>query len=244
MQSAGFLLEYIYIYGVWSMKTTEGTAANGFTGKIDIPQLYRLKNRDREKLVLTYLDAFDRYPKLLNVFPDKRKRLLALEATLRYYTAYDMMYGAGFSLDENVHEAVMLVHSDRMKYTFLKHLAAGSYSREYRNVMNRLSAEDRKLRLELFEELDLLESQLDTIPRPHIYADFLGVEKKYQHQGRGRKLMTQVCRYADEVGLPVMLFTNTADDVKFYQSLGFDVIGETSSEKFGFVNTYMLYTNR
>lgn len=93
------------------MKTTEGTAANGFTGKIDIPQLYRLKNRDREKLVLTYLDAFDRYPKLLNVFPDKRKRLLALEATLRYYTAYDMMYGAGFSLDENVHEAVMLVHS-------------------------------------------------------------------------------------------------------------------------------------
>ena len=155
-----------------------------------------------------------------------------------------MMYGAGFSLDENVHEAVMLIHSDMMKYTFLKHLAAGSYSREYRNVMNRLSAEDRKLRLELFEELDLLESQLDTIPRPHIYADFLGVEKKYQHQGRGRKLMTQVCRYADEVGLPVMLFTNTADDVKFYQSLGFDVIGETSSEKFGFVNTYMLYTNR
>ena len=56
--------------------------------------------------------------------------------------------------------------------------------------------------------------------------------------------MTQVCRYADEVGLPVMLFTNTADDVKFYQSLGFDVIGETSSEKLGFVNTYMLYTNR
>ena len=62
MQSAGFLLEYIYIYGVWNMKTTEGTAANGFTGKIDIPQLYRLKNRDKEKLVLTYLDAFDRYP--------------------------------------------------------------------------------------------------------------------------------------------------------------------------------------
>ena len=47
MQSAGFLSKYIYIYGVWNMKTTEGTAANGFTGKIDIPQLYRLKNRDR-----------------------------------------------------------------------------------------------------------------------------------------------------------------------------------------------------
>lgn len=243
MQNAGFLFKYIYFYGVWNMKKTADTAAKGFTGKIDIPQLYRLRNTDREKLVLTYLDAFDSYPKLLNVFQDKKKRLLALEATLRYYTAYDMMYGAGFSLDENVHEAVMLVHSDRMKYTVLKHLAAGSYSREYRRVMNRLSAEDRKLRLELFEELDRLESLLE-IPRPHIYADFLGVEKKYQHQGRGRQLMTHVCRYADEAGLPVMLFTNTADDVRFYQSLGFKVIGETSSEKFGFVNTYMLYDSQ
>ncbi len=222
------------------MKKSKSTATGSFTGKIDIPQLYRLKKSDREKLVLTYLDAFDQYPKMLKVFPDKRKRLLALEATLRYYTACDMMYGAGFSLDKNVHEAVMLVHSDRMKYTFLKHLAAGSYSREYLRVMSRLSAEDRKLRIELFDELELLESRLDTIPKTHIYADFLGVEKKYQHQGRGRKLMTEVCRYADKVGLPIVLFTNTAYDVKFYQSLGFDIIGETSSEKFGFVNTYLL----
>ena len=53
--------------------------------------------------------------------------------------------------------------------------------------------------------------------------------------------MSQVCRYADQIGLPIMLFTNTADDIKFYQSLGFRIIGETSSERFGFVNTYMLY---
>ena len=208
--------------------------------KITIPQLYKLKNSDKEKLVLTYLSAFESYPKLIQAFSDKKTRLLALEATLRYYTAFDLRYGSGFSLDENVREAVLIIHSDRMKYTFLKHLAAGSYGKEYRAVISKLSKEEKQTRAALFEELDCLEATVD-IPRPHIYADFLGVASDYQHQGRGRKLMSQVCRYADQIGLPIMLFTNTADDIKFYQSLGFRIIGETSSERFGFVNTYMLY---
>ena len=208
--------------------------------KITIPQLYKLKNSDKEKLVLTYLSAFESYPKLMQAFSDKKTRLLALEATLRYYTAFDLRYGSGFSLDENVREAVLIIHSDRMKYTFLKHLAAGSYGKEYRAVISKLSKEEKQTRAALFEELDRLEATVD-IPRPHIYADFLGVASEYQHQGRGRKLMSQVCRYADQIGLTIMLFTNTADDIKFYQSLGFRIIGETSSERFGFVNTYMLY---
>ncbi len=65
--------------------------------KITIPQLYKLKNSDKEKLVLTYLSAFESYPKLMQAFSDKKTRLLALEATLRYYTAFDLRYGSGFS---------------------------------------------------------------------------------------------------------------------------------------------------
>ncbi len=195
-----------------------------------------------EKLILTYLDAFSEYPKLMKTFADRRTRLIALEATLRYYTAFDMAYGSGFSLDKNIHEAVMLVHSDRMKYTPLKHFLAGSYSKGYRAVISRLTDEEKQLRAALFDELDRLEESIgDIIPTPHIYADFLGVAGAYQHQGRGRRLMSQVCRYADSVRLPIMLFTNTEDDIRFYQSLGFHIIGETSSSRFGFTNTYMLY---
>ena len=210
------------------------------TMKIEIPQLYKLKKSDSEKLVMTYMSAFEQYPKLMNAFPDEKKRLLALEATIRYYTAYDLTYGQGYSLDENIREAVLLAHSDRMNYTFLKHLIAGSYSSGYRKAMNRLSAEDRKLRNELFEELDRLEKTMD-IPRPHIYLDFLGFAREYQHQGRGRRLMTHICGCADRLGLPLMLFTNTEEDVRFYQSLGFHIIGQTSSDCFGFTNTYLVY---
>lgn len=208
--------------------------------KIEIPQLYKLKSTDKEKLILTYMNAFEEYPKLLNAFPDEKTRLIALEATLRFYTAYDLKYGCGFSLDENIHEAVLVVHSEAMNYSLLKHIRAGSYSRQYRNAMKKLTSDERKMRLRLFEELDRLEKDIK-VPSPHIYADFLGVAKKHQHQGRGKRLMSYICSYADQVGLPLMLFTNTDDDVKFYQSLGFKIIGETSSKEFGFTNTYLLY---
>lgn len=207
---------------------------------LKIPGLYRIRKSDRDNMYRTFLSAFRSYPKLMQAFPGERERIPALEATIRFYGAYDFRYGAGFSLDANIREAVLMVHSDDMRYSFLRHLAAGSYDKIYRRVMGLLSEEDRRTWRLLFDELDRLERGLD-IPRPHLYLDFLGARQAYQHQGRGRKLMERVCRYADRVRLPMMLFTNTAEDVKFYESLGFHVIGQTTSEVFGFTNTYMLY---
>ena len=208
--------------------------------QIHIPGLYRIEKSDREKMFSTLLSAFQNYPKLFHAFPDEKKRKSALEATLRYYGAYDLAYGAGFSLDERLREVALLVHSDHMQETFLKHLASGSYSRAYRKAMGRLSRTDRKKRVMLFHEVDRLEKDLP-IPEPHLYLDFLGTANAYQHQGRGRTLMQRICAYADSIALPIMLFTNTAEDIEFYCSLGFRSIGQTASETFGFVNTYLLY---
>ena len=69
--------------------------------------------------------------------------------------------------------------------------------------------------------------------------DFLGVAEEFQRRGRGRRLMTALCGYADSVDLPIMLF-NSPDLVEFYESLGFDLVAEVSSEDFGFSNAYMV----
>lgn len=204
-----------------------------------IKSLYKLNKDDREKLVQTYMDAFKNYPKLMVAFPEKDKKDAALEATLRFYTAYDMEFGDAYATDSSVMDAVCIVHSDEMCYSDERYWQAGCYSPEYEAAMAQLSEEDKQRRMDLFDELDRLEADLD-IPRPHIYADFLGVCHEVQNQGRGRRLMTAVCEYADSLGLPVMLFTNTEEDVAFYQSMGFRVIGVACSEKFGFVNTYLL----
>ena len=204
-----------------------------------IDDLYKLKRSDYEKFYMTLISAFRKYPKMLNAFPDDDNRIPAIEATIRYYGAYDLRYGSAFSLDSDINEACVIVHSDDMKYTFLRHLLSGSYSSSYHHAMKKLSKADRTKRLRLFDELDRLEATIH-IPRPHIYLDFLGTKEECQHQGRGRKLMNKICGFADDVQLPIMLFTNTDEDVAFYQSLGFHIIDIVSSDEFGFTNTYLI----
>lgn len=206
---------------------------------VQIDGLYKLNRSDYENFYLTLISAFRKYPKMLNAFPDDESRIPAIEATIRYYGAYDLRYGSAFSLDKDINETCVIIHSDDMNYSFLRHLLSGSYSKSYRQAMNKLKKTDRIKRLRLFDELDRLEATID-IPRPHIYLDFLGTKEECQHQGRGRRLMNKICAFADSVQLPIMLFTNTAEDVAFYQSLGFHIIDVVSSEEFGFTNTYLI----
>ena len=206
---------------------------------MELKGLYKLKKEDREKLVQTYKDAFKDYPKLRMAFPDADKKAAALEASLRFYTAYDMEYGEAFSTDENILDGICVVHSDDMNYTEERYNQAGCYSDEYHAAMDILFEEDKQTREALFDEMDAREAELE-IPRPHIYADFLGVRSDVQQQGRGRKLMGAACDYAASLGLPLMLFTNTDEDVAFYQSMGFKILAEVHFEKYGFTSTYML----
>lgn len=210
---------------------------------INIPNLYRVRKTEYSLVFNTLISAFSKYPKLLTAFPNEAVRHAAIEATIRYYGSYDLYYGSAFSLDKNINEVAVLVHSDDMKYSLFRHLLAGSYNKDYRYAMKRMSKSDRKKRIELFDELDRLEATVD-IQRPHIYMDFLGTNEKYQRCGRGRKLMEAICDYANSINLPIMLFTNTDYDISFYQSLGFVIIGETFSDKFEFRNTYMMYYPR
>lgn len=206
---------------------------------MELKGLYKLKREDREMLVQTYKDAFKDYPKLRMAFPDAEKKAAALEASLRFYTAYDMEYGEAFSTDENVLDGICIIHSEEMGYSEERYVKAGCYSDEYHAAMNILTDEDKQTREALFDAIDEAESKID-IPRPHIYADFLGVRECVQHRGRGRRLMGAACEYAASLGLPLMLFTNTDEDVAFYLSMGFKILAEVNFEKYGFTSTYML----
>ena len=210
---------------------------------IKIPSLKELTIKDIDEVTSLLLDAFHDYPKLDLAFPEKETKLAALEATIRFYAAYDMKFGKGYSLDSMVNEVVLLVESDQINYSLFRHIRAGSYTKKYRAAMKHLKKEDRRKRIQLFAELEAMERTLD-FPRPHLYIDFLGVRTNMQGQGRGRKLMDHICGYADERRLPLMLFTNTDKDISFYKTLGFEITGETHSEIFGYTNWYMVRQNK
>lgn len=210
------------------------------TQDLIIPGLHEIGEESMEKLVQLYMAAYVDYPKLDIAYPDLEDRLAAREMTVRYYLSFDAEFGRFYSLDDDINECVTVIHSDEMDFTEERCREADCEGEGFSRAAAKLSPENRQKWWDFFEEFDRCEAALD-IPRPHIYADFVAVRPGMQGQGRGTKIMKVICDYADSIGLPVMLFTNTDEDIKFYKKLGFRILDITRSEEYGFVNTYMIY---
>lgn len=209
--------------------------------KPEIKELHKIERKDIEKVYGMMMKSFKNYPKLIGSFPDWEDRQAAIEMVIRYYGAFDFEYGYAYSLDETLSEVLMIMFSEEEVYTEERFEAAGSYSDEFRAAAARLGEEGVRRWWDFFDEVDRTEAELETIPDRYIYADFLCVSEEVQGQGRGSRIIQAACRYADEIGLPIMLFTNGEEDIRFYRKNGFKVIGVTKSEDFGLENTYVLY---
>jgi len=199
---------------------------------IKIKGLLEVISLDRITQVL--LDAFiDSSPKLLKVFPNDYTRKNALEMTLRYYGQYDMYYGKAYTLDEDVFEVALLLESNNVNTSKRRCLNARCYSYEYQEIKVKMPVEERKKRLKLFAELKKLEKKIP-VPKEYLYLDYIGVAKDKQGEGRGSRLMEEICDYADAEGLPVILFTSSIKTKKFYGKFNFTEVESLISEEFGF----------
>lgn len=196
--------------------------------------MYRLNMNDMEKLVDTYLDAFKTYPKMLIAFPDDEIRTHALEMLFWYYASYDIEYGKGIAPTEHIEGAVLFTPSDELDKLYDRDAPKG-----YIEARNNLNAEQQVMWDELLGELEELEDSLD-LPEKYIYVDFLGVRTDYQGKGIGSKLINEAIAEGNAEKVPLILFTNTDEDISFYESHGFEVFAVTRSERFGFVNTYLM----
>lgn len=208
--------------------------------KPEMKELYKIKEENLEQVYQMMIRAFRNYPKLSGMFTDWDDRQAGIEMTVRCYGAFDFRYGSAYSLDEDMTEVIMLMFSDEQDFSEERFEAAGYDTEEFRRAVARLSEENQRKWWAFFEELDRTEAALH-IPEPYLYVDFLCVADDVQGQGRGSKIMQEVCRYADEISMPVMLFTNGEEDIRFYLKNGFRIVGVTRSEDFGLENTYMMY---
>lgn len=63
-------------------------------------------------------------------------------------------------------------------------------------------------------------------PGPLTYLEALGVRPDAQHRGHGRRLMARVLRDADHASADCYLETSRAVNVPYYESMGFESLGE------------------
>jgi len=185
--------------------------------------------------------SFRNYEKLVGAYPDWDDRQAAIEMVIRLYGAFDFMYGSAYSLDPAMREAMMIMYSEEVDYSEERLAAAGCVSEGFQAAASRLSEEDRRKWWAFFDEVDRREAELTGIPERYLYVDFLCVDDAFQGQGRGSRIIQAACRCADAEGLPLVLFTNGEEDIRFYLKNGFRIIGVTTSEEFGFENTYVMY---
>lgn len=61
------------------------------------------------------------------------------------------------------------------------------------------------------------------VPSPRANLDQIGVDPTVQRRGLGQALVRAICADAAREGLPVALWTDTAANVRFYRSVGFEV---------------------
>lgn len=208
--------------------------------KPDIKGLYRIQDKDYDNLYEMFKKTFRNYEKLVGAYPDWDDRQAAIEMVIAFYLDYDWKYGAAYSLSEEINEAVVVVDSADMDYSDERIKSADCEGERFRKAAEKLSSEQVDFWYGFFDEFDKKEAALD-IPKPHIYVDYVAVRDEFQGQGKGSEIIGKLKEYADEVNLPIMLFTNGEMDVKFYLKNGFRILGVTTSEEFRFENTYMLY---
>lgn len=78
------------------------------------------------------------------------------------------------------------------------------------------------------------------VKEPHHYLFVLGVEPEHQGKGIGRALLDALAARASEAQLPCYLETDTEENVRFYQSAGYEVIDEVVVPKLGGVRLWAM----
>jgi len=71
------------------------------------------------------------------------------------------------------------------------------------------------------------------MPGPHWYLAGIGVEPGMRRRGIGSALMRPGLEAADRAGLPVVLLTNNAENVPFYERNGFVIVRTGTTPKDG-----------
>ena len=206
----------------------------------EIKGLHKITPDEYDRLYDLLKRAFEGYPEYYEVYGrDPLKAQAGFHMVLSYYGAYNLEFGGAYSLDENLNEAIVILHSDYMDYSEERCLQAGCDNENFRAAAAPLSPEEVQRWFDFNVELDSCEKALD-LPKKYFYVDFIAVEPDHQGEGRARKLLDAVYEYCKSNDTPVMLFTNRDDEVDFYSHMGFKVVDQVNSPEHGLHSTYFL----
>jgi ribosomal protein S18 acetylase RimI-like enzyme len=163
--------------------------------------------------------AFDPDPIWQAVFPDPARRAPALRSMFRGLARLNLRYGRPLATDDTTAVALWRPPgaAPRLWDTLATRAALPRAVAAFHPV-------ERHRLLRTLRQFDGRRAAL--VPQPHWYLESIGVEPALQGRGLGTALLAPVLAEADAAGVPAYLETETEDNVRFYQRLGFVVAEE------------------
>jgi len=161
--------------------------------------------------------AFAGDPFYTFLFPDAERRAHLLPWLFDKLLSYANQYGLVLA-DSNYHGISVWLEPKHTRLLPLGVLRAGLFLFPFK-----VSHLELKRSIKLAQVSNQLHRQ--AVSTPHFYLEAVGVEPSHQGKGLGRTLVQAGISRADETRVPCYLETYNPNNLGFYGSLGFSVVG-------------------
>jgi GNAT superfamily N-acetyltransferase len=201
------------------------------SAELDSP--VRLQKSDIKRAAGALTEAFQKYPLLVNKYPDESTRKKAAYYFFLIIVGYGIRWGEVYATSQEMEGVAVWYRSEHFPMRFWKILRSVPFSALLGfpcSGVGRLQA-----------AANFVEARhVQVAPVVHWFLDSIGVLPQYQGKGYAGKLIRAMLDRTDKERVPVFLDTMDEVDVRRYEHLGFKVIDKAAVPKTNLTNWSML----
>ncbi|UCG44247.1 MAG: GNAT family N-acetyltransferase [candidate division WOR-3 bacterium] len=180
------------------------------------PGLFRVDREHVDQVLDRTVCAFYEDPLWAGILPDRQTRYSKMCALFGFLLRFGVMFGEVYAPSEELEGVAVWLPEKYARSDGWPAFRAGALSIMFRVDMpslGRLAAVGRHTSAQRRKHL----------PGPHWYLALLGVGPEFQGRGFGRRLLWPMLDRLDQENLPVWLDTETEENVRYYERIGFEV---------------------
>ncbi len=176
----------------------------------------RLELHDVNAAVEPMVRAFAEDPLWTGVFPDMEKRERGMRYVFRFHMRYCLLCGEAYAVSSRLEGIAVWLPGRCAAVDCGPVLRAGVLKMPFAVGLRAL------VRMRRVGET-LTRMRTNQCKGEHWYLGMLGVDPPHQRKGLGSRLLAPKLDWCQSKGLPVWLETETEQNVRFYQRLGFEI---------------------
>jgi len=194
-----------------------------------ISALHRLPREDIRPAAAALARAFEHDPIWARAFAG-----IPLEKAMPWYEGplrYGLRYGRVYATSDRLEGVVAVAPRQYADMTAWRSLRSGMLRVGLRMPPRMMMRVFRLMRDFRIIEAHRREHMGE---RDYIYVMIVGVDPEHQGVGQGSKLLRALTEESDQTGVPIYLETETEENVRMYEHLGFEVLREIELPVAGF----------